>query len=175
MPRASKDIKESDILRFLRFSVVESAAATFTESEFDTQLSVYAGFIWMIAFMEIDGMTASSIDDAAQGANEELNVQITRESKSALVNYNDSDLIEKVRVETERYATIGTDAGPVVLLTQSPIIITYPIPLPYAGQSIYIGVQSTAGAAKTVRGRIGYTIKKVSDKFFFRVAQSLLT
>lgn len=169
-----KDLKDAEILRFQRFSVVESAAATFTEQSYDTQLSIDRGLIWLIHFIEFY-MTADQVDDPAQNAYESLLCQITRESKTAEVNLSNADLVALHVIQKDRTATIGTDAGPVIHLHDFPSVHYYNPPIAYAAQNIYIAVQSTSASAQTVTGRIGYTLRKVSDKFFYRVAQALIS
>ena len=169
----AKALEDEAIIRFLRFSVVESAAATFTEQNLDTQLSIERGVIWMLHWVQVEYLV-SNLDDPTQNADENLVIQITRDSKTGIVSYNDSDVIEQFSFEHTRAATIGTDAGPMWLSSVSPIKMSYSPAIPFAGSSIFVGVQSTAGAARTVQGRLAYTIRAVSDKFFFRVAQALV-
>lgn len=169
-----KDLRDDEILRFLRFSVTESAAATFTEESYDTQLSIDRGLIWMIHWIEVD-LTSPSCDDPAAAAHESVLVQISRESKSATLGLNDADLIYTGSVIWHRSAAIGTDAGPMATYEFSPYKYNYDPPLPFAAQNIYVGVEGSAAAAKTVKGRIGYTMRRVTDKFFYRVAQALIS
>jgi hypothetical protein len=170
----SKDLRDDEILRFLRFAVVESAAATYTQQAMDTQLSIDRGLIWLIHFIEHD-LGPQSIDDPAQGTLEYIRFQITRESKAAMVDLDNPDAIYMSSSQMERGATIGTDAGPMWTLSDWPKQAIFSPPIPYAAQTIYIAAQSTSGSARTVRGRIGYTMKRVTDKFFFRVAQALIS
>lgn len=169
-----RDLKDDEIIRFLRFSVTESAAATFTEQDYDTQLSIDRGLIWMVHFIEVDA-NVLDLDEVAAGGNESINLQICRESQSDILAFNDSDVIYSFSEVITRSAAIGTDAGPLYNLDYFPKMTKFPIPLPYANQSIYIGLKSTAAAAKTVTGRIGYILRRVSDKFFYRVAHALIS
>lgn len=169
-----KDLTDQELIRFLRFSVTESAAATFTQQSYDTQLSIDRGLIWMITWIEFE-LQAENIDDPAAAGTEHLTVQITRESKTAMLTYDDPDLIELVQLTHDRSAAIGTDAGPMYWQQLNPYMIQYPIPIPYSGRNIYVAAVSTAGAAKTFRGRIAYTLRRVTDKFFYRVAQALIS
>lgn len=171
--RKSGGIRDEDVLRFMRFNVTESAAATFTEQEYDTQLSIDRGYIWMIHFIEWD-INLSQIEDPAQDATETFTGQITRESKSALITQNDSDLIARIRLLKDRSATIGTDAGPVIHAGVSPYKDNYYPAIPYAAQSIYVAIQTSHASVQSLTGRIGYTLARVSEKFFFRVAHALI-
>lgn len=171
---AKKAIDSSMINRFARFYVAESAAATFTQISMDTQLSIDRGFIWMIHSVEMS-INVVNLDDALAAGNEYLQCQVTRESKDELLQLNDADLLCFKQKTVKRYAAIGTDAGPVCFLDQQPDIQKFDPPLPFAGQNIFIGVMGSAAAAKSVYGRIGYTLKKVSDKFFFEIAQALVS
>lgn len=166
-------LKEEDILRFLRFSVTESAAATFTQNEYQTNLSLERGMLAAIYTFEIE-IPPSSIETPAASGTETLSVQITRESKTALVNFNDSDVLIKVVAQASRGAAIGTDAGPVVMFLTNPQRFDYRPPILFAGESVFVGIQSTNAAAQTIRGRIGYSLISVPEKMYFRVANSLL-
>ena len=166
-------LTDEKILRFMRFTVTESAAGTFTEVGFDTQLSIERGVIWMVHFAEFEAL-AGNIDDPAQNAVESSTIQLTRETKTAIVDYNDADVVEQFRLQWQRGATIGTDAGPMWNMVKSPDKYNFSPPIPYAASSLFVGVQGSAGSAQTFRGRVGYTIMSVSDKFFFRVAAALI-
>jgi len=172
---ARKASSLTEVLRFMRFSVVESAAATYTEQSFDTQLSIDRGMIWLIHFIEFGNLNLSLLEDPAQDAMEYMSCQIVRESKSAIIGLDDSDLVEAITVEKDRTATIGTDAGPIILASTTPIKINYSPPMGYAGQNIIVGVIASAGAAKTVKGRVGYTLKKVNDRQFLSLAHALIS
>lgn len=174
MSTTRKDLRDDEILRFLRFTVTESAAATYTQQSYDTQLSIDRGLIWMIHFIEYD-MHAASIDDPAADAFEQITCAITRESKTAIPNLDDPDLISRFRILKDRSAAIGTDAGPMFFMSETPNKIPYSPPIVFAAQNIHVGLLSTSTAAKTVTGRIGYTLRRVSDKFFYRVAQALIS
>jgi hypothetical protein len=174
MASTSRDLRDDEILRFLRFSVTESAAATYTEVSYDTQLSIDRGLIWMIHSVEFD-ITLANVDQPAAGANENLAVQIMREPQSDISNFADPDLIYLHTIFKDRGAAIGTDAGPVIFGAFRPFRVTFPIPIPYAAQAIHIGIKSTNAAATSSTGRIGYVLRRVTDKFFYRVAQALIS
>lgn len=174
MARRSKDLGDEEIVRFQRFNVAESAAATYTEQSYDTQLSIDRGFIWMIHWIEA-ALYAGQIDDPAQDAAESISIQILRESQAGILSLSDPDVMWMVTKQKDRMATIGTDAGPVVHLDSYPLIWSFPIPLPFAAQNIHIGVVSTCAAPQSVSGRVAYTLRRVSDKFFYRVAQALIS
>lgn len=171
---SKKDIQDEEILRLIRFSVSETTASTFRETTIDTQLSIERGVIWLIHFIQIE-MLIDILDVSAAGVTETATLQITRESKSTILDFDDADIVAKFSYEKRRSATIGTESGPLMTEQKSPMIQNYPVPLIYAGQNIHAGFVGSGGTnLKTVRGRIGYTIRRVSDKFFFRVAQSLV-
>lgn len=169
------ELTDEEIIRIARPKVTESAAATFTEVAFDTQLSVERGVIWMISFIEFQFSNLDLLTEVAADSQERIAAQITRESKTAVVAPGDPDLLQFSRPRCTRSAAIGTDAGPLWFFTNDVIVYNYPKPLPYASQSIYLGiVGSHSSDPHTVTARIGYTVRTVSDKFFFRVAQALL-
>lgn len=165
-------LKENEVLRFARFVVTEDAAATFTQITVETQLSIRTPYVWQIKALQVE-FKSGELEFPAQGAQESLTLQFTRESKAALINYDDADLLEKVTSEITRVATIGTDAGPAYKFVDNPRTFVYSTPIIFAGSKIFIGLLGTSGSATTVRGRVGYTIEKVSEKAFFRYASAL--
>ena len=173
--RLVTQLDDTEILRIARTSVTESAAATYTERSLDTQLSVERGVIWLIHWIEFTFQSQSLLAEVAAGGVELIDAQVTRESKSAIQSFTSADTLQGIEQGIIRSAAIGTDAGPLYYRTKSPMRFDYPIPMPFAGQNIYFGIKGTDAAdVHTVGMRIAYTIKEVSDKFFFRVAQSLI-
>jgi hypothetical protein len=171
----ARDLADEEVLRVARIRVTESAAATFTQSEVDTQLSVERGVIWMIHYIEFLYGNLDLLAEVGANAVERVIVQVTREGKTAIVAGNDSDIIQIASRSLFRSAAIGTDAGPLYAHINELDRFDYPTPIPYASQSIFVGALGTDSAnTHTVDCRIGYTIREVSDKFFFRVAQALL-
>lgn len=172
---SAKDLSDEEIIRIGRMRITETGASTFTQTSLDTQLSVERGVIWMIHFIEFDFETVDLLSEVAAGGVESIEAQITRESKTGPIRSNDADIVQRRKLTLTRSAAIGTDAGPLYAAFQNILRVEYPIPLPYASQSIFLGILGTdAGTAHTIAARIGYTVREVSDKFFFRVAQALL-
>lgn len=169
-----RGISEIGIVRFQRLVLTETAAATFTEQEVDTQLSIERGFIWLIHLIEIS-IPVNSLDIPAAGGIETFTVQICRASQTGLVDIDDPDVVFRTRREIFRSTAIGTDAGPLWTVAINPIQYHYSPPLPYAGASIYIAVLGTATSAQSVRLRVGYTLTEVKDSEFFRVANAILS
>lgn len=167
------DPKEEEILRWLRFAVTESAAATYTEVSIATNLSLERGVIWDIHMVEF-GISPKNINNPAAGSREEVVMQVTRESKSSIVELNDSDLIDLCSMEVDRSTAIGTDAGPLYIYFPSPIRHAFHPPILYGAENIYVALKTLNGAATTIRGRLGYTLRSVSEKVFYRVAQALV-
>lgn len=175
MAKRRKDLSDDEILRLARMRITETASSTFTEKELTTQLSVERGVIWLIHFIEFHFEDPSVLTEVGANTFEDLTAQVTRESKTAILNFDDSDLVQGCNLRMGRSAAIGTDAGPIVNSYQGPIVFDYIVPMPYAAQSIFGGLLGTdASIIHDVNIRIGYTIKEVSDKFFFRVAQALV-
>lgn len=167
-------LSDEAILRVARVRATQSAAGAFTEVSFDTQLSVERGVIWMIHFIEFAWAGVVGLSQVAANAAEIYQAQVTRESKAAIVAGNDSDLIQGHQMQAARSAAIGTDAGPLWLTQDLIRRFDYPVPLPYASQSVFVGIDTTNAVVETVDLRIGYTIREVDDQFFFRVASALL-
>jgi hypothetical protein len=129
----------------------------------------------MIHFVEFNFESLANFREVAANANEFFSAQLTRESKSGILNSDDSDLLQQQTLEAFRSAAIGTDAGPLWSMFPRVYRFDYPTPIPYASQSLFFSILgSSSGAAGTVGCRVGYTIRQVSDKYFFRVAQALL-
>jgi hypothetical protein len=174
--RLVTELGDQEILRIARTTVTESAAATYTEVALDTQLSVERGVIWLIHWIEFSFTNVGLLTEVAASGVEAIDAQVTRESKANIQNFTAADTVQGAEVSLHRSAAIGTDAGPLWFKDESPKRFDYPIPLPFAGQNIYVGIRGTDAAdPHTVGCRIAYTIKEVSDKFFFRVAQALVS
>ncbi len=169
------ELSDEEILRIARMRITESAAATFSQQTIDTQLSVERGVIWMIHFIEFHLETLNLLNEVAAGSFEFVDAQVTRESKDAIIRQDDADLLQRTSVIAWRSAVIGTDAGPLYNVKNEMVRYDYPTPLPYASQSLFLGVKgSHASASQIVSARVGYSVRGVSDKYFFRVAQALL-
>jgi hypothetical protein len=175
MAQKFQTLKDEEIVRSLKSKVTESAATTYTEVAIDTQLSIERGVIWLIHGVEIYIEDLGTLfRSVTAGGIQEVDVHVARESKAAICDPNDADLIQSINHQTARSAAIGTDAGPLYTHTITPDIFKYVPPLPYASQTIYFGIQSTRATVMTSYLRVLYTIRSVSDKYFFRVAQALL-
>lgn len=172
----AKKLDDDTVLRIVRGSVTESAAATFTEIQLDTQLSVERGVIWQIHFIEFGFRTQDIMKEVGAGNTEKIQAQITREAKTDIESFQAADTLQGAEIVVARKIAIGTDAGPLYWVFLGPNRYDFPIPMSFAGQNIYFGIKGTDSTAiHTVDFRIGYTIREVSDKFFFRVASSLLS
>jgi hypothetical protein len=175
MAQNFKALKDEEIVRSLKSKVTESGVATYTEIAIDTQLSIERGVIWLIHSIEfyIEEL-GSLLGGVIADGTEEIELHVARESKAAICDPNDADLIQGLGYDMTRAAAIGTDAGPLYVHVSQPDIFKYAPPLPYASQTIYFGIKSTRATVMSSYLRILYTIRSVSDKYFFRVAQALL-
>jgi hypothetical protein len=166
-------LSNEDILRIARMTATEPAGGTFVQQTIATNLSVERGFIWLINFIEFR-MNLEVLHEVSATNTEFLHAQITRESKAAILGGDDPDVVQQMDIACSRSSNIGTDAGPLYFLHNNILRYEYRIPMLYAAQDIFLGVQSSASTPPhTVTARIGYTIKEVSDQVFFRIAQSL--
>ena len=163
----------SQYLNFLRFSLDESAAATYTSLEIDTNLSAERGIMMEIHSLEVEFTTGDLLREVAQAASEQIMVQLTREEKAAELTFNDADMIAKLERRISRAATIGTDAGPLWFPSERRAIINFPLPIPYVKPSIFIGVLATHATAGQVRGRIGYTLRDIDREEFLELLVAL--
>lgn len=160
-------------MNFLRGKVTESAASTYTENEIDTNLSAERGVMMEIHSVEFD-FTLLQLAEIAAAGEESLAMQLVRESKSAIVNVDDPDLLCKRGEYMFRSAAIGTDAGPLWYKHVRPIQIIFPKPLPYVKPSIVVGILgSDASAVNTGRFRIGYTLRKINKTEFLELLIAL--
>lgn len=174
--KVARDLDDEDILRIARLSVTESAAGTYTQTSIDTQLSIERGVIWMIHFIEFSYSQVALLTEVAPASIESITAQITRESKDAIQSFTAADTVQAQSHVVSRSAAIGTDSGPLWLHDVTPKRFDYAVPMVYAGQNIFFGIKgSDASLTHTVEARIGYSIRTVSDKFFFRVAQALVS
>lgn len=174
MPTKAVSLKDNEIMRVQRFSLIPSGAA-FTQLEVDTQLSIDRGVIWLIRRIDYD-LRLEFIDPPAANVREFAEVQLSRISQSTMVGLSDANIVDNCMRELRRSAAIGTDAGPLWYWADSPIIHHFNPPIPYASANIYLGVYvSQVMVANSLNVRIGYTIETVSDQYFYRVAQALLT
>jgi len=165
----------SEYLNFLRFSVTQSAAATFTQTELDTNLSAERGVMMEIHSFEVDfgNNGFSLLREVAASGIEELLIQLTRDSKAAIVATNDSDFLAGVKKQITRSAAIGTDAGPLTVYDSQIYTVNFPLPLPYVKPSIFIGLNSTASSAAIITGRIGYTLREIEREDFLELLVAL--
>src|SRR3990167_5335832 len=171
MSKKSPELR-SEYLNYLRFTLDESGANTF-KVELDTNLSAERGVMMEIHSVEFEMPDDILLREVAAGASEQILCQVTRETKTAIVFVNDSDVIAKVNHEIARSATIGTDAGPLYFMTDSIQRIEFPLPIPYVKPSIFIGLQGTIATAIRVRGRIGYTIRDIDREDFLELLVAL--
>lgn len=170
-----KELSEQEILRIARARVTETAANTFTQVELDTSLSIERGVIWMIQWIEAYYINPLRLAEVGPNLYEQTRAQIARETQTGILDGNDADLIQMFEWGVARSAAIGTDAGPLSFLINPITRVEYRVPIPYAAGSIFLGLRTThSSLTSTVDFRIGYTLREVSDKYFFRVAQALL-
>ena len=161
----------TDILQRVRAS--QSINNTYGEVTISTNLSIDRGYIWLIR--RILFYWDTELEDAAQNAEEGYTFQITRESKAAcLTTLNSADLIALHRYVCVRAATIGTDVGPMWWITQKPLIVEFPTPLAFAGNNLYFGVLSQIGTAVIYSTEIQFTLQKVKEGDYLRIASALL-
>ena len=164
----------TEFLNFLRFSVTESGAATYTQTEIDTNLSAERGVIMEIHSIElIPSTNAPLLREVGAGSTEQWEAQIVRETKTAIVGLNDPDTVGKFGRQVTRSAAIGTDAGPLYLDYDLVESIWFPKPIPYVKPSIFVGLLSSLSSVMTINGRIGYTLRDISREEFLELLVAL--
>lgn len=165
-------ITGENVVRNWRFNLTESAASTYTQQEVQTNLSLDSGLIAVIHQISFY-LEASALDTPAANGLERAVVQLTRQTKTGILVYDDADLIEKFALTLSRSTAIGTDAGPLYWLGIVPVVFNYSPGLLYANSSIFFGILSTAGTPITGQCRVSFTLNKISERLFFQAAQSL--
>src|SRR3990167_5603558 len=170
--RAQVELR-SQYLNFLRFKVTESAAATFTQLEIDTNLSAERGVMMEIHSVEFDFDSVNLVRECAANATEQWLAQLTRETKTAAAELNDSDVIARTMLQMTRSAAIGTDAGPLWSFYDRTVRIDFPLPIPYVKPSLFAGVLGTGAIAGSVFGRIGYTLREIDREDFLELLVAL--
>ena len=161
-------------LNYLRFSLAESAAATYTELELDTNLSAERGVMMKIHSIEVYNEQLVNVLEVAQSSTEGIAWHVAREGKSIVTPLNDADVIAFQNTLLFRAATIGTDAGPLWFLQELVSKIDFALPIPYVKPSIFIAVQGTdATATAGIKGRIGYTLEEIDRTEFIELLVAL--
>lgn len=175
MRRKSGDVNiAGEFMNFLRFSVAESAASTYTEKEIDTNLSAERGVMMEIHSIEIHNNAHGNLGEVAAGNDESIQFHISRESKTAIILPDNSDTILMDGIVLSRSPAIGTDAGPLWMLNQQVLRYDFPMPIPYVKPSIFAAVLGTdATGLATIRGRIGYTLRLIDREEFLELLVAL--
>ena len=147
-------------------SVTESASAVYTQSE--TQMPVRIGALEVMEILaiefEITGGLFVSID---QDLTNVLQAQITRNSQTAMIALNDSDIVDKVRyVESLMYAE-STETGGAGFSSERVTLHDFGLGgkgFLFAGQQMFVGVDQFSGTptVSTCNARILYRLVKVT-------------
>lgn len=162
-------IKQSEVLQFARFDASGGGSGVYNEITISTNLTIRAPYAWQIRALQLE-IKVSQLEWPAQGTTETIEIQFTRESKDAIINYDDADILEKITREARRSPTIGTPAGPAYDYAENPLTFTYSVPIYYTKPSLFVGLKSTFGSGTAnIRGRIAYTIVKISDRDFLNL------
>ena len=163
-----------EFLNFLRFDVEESAAATYTEKELDTNLSAERGVLMEIHSIELYNRDNVNLSEVAAGAAETISFHVSRESKTAVSLLSDSDTVHLQQISLIRSAAIGTDAGPLYWKEDHVTRVLFPMPIPYVKPSILVAITGTdASAVSRISGRIGYTLRDIDREEFLELLVAL--
>lgn len=150
-------------MEFLRDAVTESANNTFTQSEIPTPVSrseKLAMLVWQIEFFHdqleaVDGQTVS------------LRVQLFSESQTALLSFEDPDMVAEVHEAVGQVAQGSLSEYLVVASLAGPALKTYQPPFLYTKASMFLGIASVqATGVRSGAIRIGYTLERVPDAIF---------
>lgn len=147
-------------MEWLRGSATEGGAATYGETELKTPVGRANNLAMAIHKIEFEHEELDAI-----AAGDDFGCHLSMNTKSALINLNNSDCI----AIWKKHLDLATNGAIVHDANKSEVF--YP-PLLYAKSSIYLGVKTTGqAAAKSVYTRIGYTLRFVSAT---RMVQALV-
>lgn len=143
----------------LRANVIESAANTFTETSFSTNLAVRGDHLFIITAMAYD--ISADLNSNA----EEIRLQVTYATQSAIIRPDDPDYLFGIGFR----AQVVTSGAGIWQRTNYQPVNHFPIAVP----TLYLGVKGSGLAAATQIGvKLEGYHQKVSTTDYFRLAQS---
>jgi len=153
-------------LQYVRGSLAESAAATFTQSTINLPVVVGQGLVIEAHLVEFQLDSVTPADLTATDDSVRYSCQLTKASQTGLISLADPNYIygldreyQTIDIQTAEKAPVLTHDRLGSLNWQFP----EPILLPF--EQIFFGVQTNGGsAAKTYRFRIGYKTVRLSTR-----------
>ena len=153
-------INKGPFLEWLRMTIVEIGANTFTEVEQRTPVSKTEKLAMLIHRVELEIGGEFEMNDG-----DEVNIQLADEHQVAEITISNAHLVAKSGFRAD-----GAAAGAVV---NTPYVIVFEPPQLYSKSSIFLGGNGLSQTNPLVYdGRIGYTLEKVdSDAYIAALVQ----
>jgi hypothetical protein len=137
-------------------AVTESAAGTYTEEEVLVPASKVESYV--MAVWEVDFELPANVDALADS--DIMQCVLCKNPQGDMPDFGSTDVIAKVKQVFKITTTGATEYDAIKR-------IKFARPYYIAKQKLYFGAKTTgSAAAKTYKGRIGYTMKKVSKEDF---------
>ncbi len=151
-------------MEFIRDSVTESAANTYTETEIKTPASRTEKLAMLIWQMEIEA-GLPDIEDAQSNA---TLTQLVKTTQNTGLGLQDEDLLMRVN----KLANVGTVQGSLTEFQRyqeldASVIRYFDPPILYAKAEMFLGIVGSGNAAAGSSGaRVGYTLERVASEEF---------
>ena len=165
-------LKQTSSVVPIGFSLTESGANTFTQSQIDLNLSPLDREVFVVLAINLDG----SSPDGIAGLNTAVNGQLTTTSQTAQVNISDANCLAKrhERIRSAGYVDSGVGFSEAALETP-------PATLEYIGiiatNDFFVAVEGTNNlSAKTMSGKLyGYRAVATADIYAALVQSEVLS
>lgn len=161
--------KQEDRLQVAVISGLPSSEDAFVTGQILTNLSAELKRVWAIWRLEFfypyDGT------DAVAAASEFIaTMQITKSVQSGLLNHDNTDLIHSMETIIARNIAIGTDAGPMWYVKESPQTVWFPQPIAFAAPAMNVSFKTlNVTVVNLITARIYYTVRSVSSQEFLEI------
>jgi len=153
-------------LQYIRGTVLESAAATFTETNVALPVVVSEGFVIEAHLVEFQPGSFTLADLKATDDTWNVNLQLTKSSQSAIIRIDDPDLIYSYQMEYHSIDLQTAEGIPIFTYPRAGALnwqFPEPILLPFS--EIFFGIQYSGGSVVN-RGsfRIGYKTVRLTTR-----------
>ena len=155
--------EQGALLEFLRGTVVEPSANTFTEAEISTPASRSEKLAMLVWYIEMD-IEVPTIEDAQ---NNSVQGQLTSTSQTAMIRLDNPDLIwgnlKRRQAGTVQGSLTEYYSEPVF----KPTFVQFAPPFLYAKAEMFLQVLSTGEpSVHRVSVKVGYTLERVPAELF---------
>lgn len=162
-------------MQYIRGSVLESAAATFTENTISLPVVVSQGLVVEIWSIEWELPTLGIADISATDDIAEHRVQLTKASKTAILRLDDPDLIAAHHLKLYSPSARTAEKGsPTTVGAMGLVVHNFPQPVLLPFEQIYLSA-ATAGGGSAYRYnvRLGFTTVKISTRQVVELIQAV--